>query len=68
MKDRNVEALLKPLLDLEALGRADVLEIDAAEGSADQLASSDDLLDVFAVDLDVEDVDVREALEENGAH
>ena len=46
-------------------GRADVLEVDAAEGRRDQLAEADHLLRVDRVDLDVEDVDVGEALEED---
>ena len=65
VEDRDVEALDQPLLDLEALGRADVLEVDAAEGRRDQLAGADDLVGVRARDLDVEDVDVGEALEQD---
>ena len=62
----DVERLDQPALDLEALRRPDVLEVDASEGRRDQLDGADDLVDVLAVDLDVEDVDVGEALEQHG--
>ena len=65
VEDGDVEGLLEALFDLEALGRADVLEVDAAEGGRDHLAEADDLLRILGVDLDVEDVDVCEALEED---
>ncbi len=65
VEDRDVEGLDEARLDLEALGRPDVLEVDAAEGRRDQLAELDDLFGVVARDLDVEDVDVGEALEED---
>ena len=35
MEDRDVHQLAQPLLDDEAVGRLDVLEIDAAEGRAE---------------------------------
>ena len=65
VEDGDVEGFLELLFDLEAFRSADVLEVDAAEGRRDHLAEADDLLRVLAVDLDVEHVDVREALEEN---
>ena len=65
VEDGDVEALDQAPLDLEALGRADVLEVDPAEGRRDQLDHAHDLVHVLAVDLDVEDVDVGEALEED---
>jgi hypothetical protein len=65
VEDRDVAALLEAFLDLETLGRSDVLEIDAAEGRREELAETDDLFRVFAVDLDVEDIDVGKALEEH---
>ncbi len=65
VEDRDVTALLEAFFDLEALGRADVLEVDAAEGRREKLAKADDLLGVLAVDLDVEDVDVGKTLEED---
>jgi hypothetical protein len=41
---------LQPLLDVEALGRGDVLEVDAAEGRLEQLHATDELLGVARVD------------------
>ena len=56
---------LRRLLDVEALGRLDVLEVDAAEGRLERLDDPDDLVGVVRVQLDVEHVDVGEALEED---
>jgi hypothetical protein len=57
--------LLQLGLDAEALGALDVLQIDAAERDADVLDHRDDLVGVFGGDLDVDGVDVAEALEEH---
>jgi hypothetical protein len=64
VEDGDTHLLLEPRLDVEALGTLDVLEVDAAER---RLEALDDLAEhrgVLLVDLDVEDVDVRELLEE----
>ena len=53
------------LLDLEALRRADVLQVDAAHGRLQELAEAHDLIRILGVDLDVEDVDPGELLEED---
>ena len=47
VEDRDVEAGLQALLDLEAAGRADVLEVDAAERGGDRLDGRDDLVRVL---------------------
>jgi hypothetical protein len=60
-----VEQLLQLGLDAEALGALDVLEVDAAEGDADVLDDGDDLVGIGGRDLDVDGVDVGEALEEH---
>ena len=57
-------ALAQPGLDLEALGRLDVLEIDAAEGGLERGDGLDQLVRVGLVDLDVEHVDPGELLEQ----
>ena len=44
VEDRDVEQLLEPLLDLEALRRGDVLEVDAAEHRRDAHDGLDDLV------------------------
>ncbi|MPL61035.1 hypothetical protein SDC9_06602 [bioreactor metagenome] len=65
MEHRNVHDLLQPLLDDEALGRLDVLEVDAAEGRAHQAHRLDDLVRVLGIKLDVDGVDVGKALEQH---
>ena len=65
VEDRDVHGLLQFLLDVETLGRLDVLQVDAAEGRLEQLAGLDDLVRIFRVELDVEDVDVGKAFEED---
>jgi hypothetical protein len=66
VEHRDVEQLLQLGLDAEALGALDVLEIDAAEGDADVLDHRDDLVGILGADLDVDAVDVAEALEQDG--
>ena len=56
---------LELLLDVEALGRLDVLEVDAAERGLEPGDALDELVGVLFVDLDVEHVDVGEPLEED---
>ena len=65
VEDGDVQALGEPGLDLEALGCPDVLEVDTPETRRDELTDPHHVVRVFARDLDVEDVDVREALEED---
>jgi hypothetical protein len=65
VEDRDLHARLERLLDDEALGGLDVLEVDAAEGGLEAGDGLDELLGVALVDLDVEHVDVRELLEEH---
>jgi hypothetical protein len=65
VEHRDVEQLLQLGLDAEALGALDVLEVDAAEGDADVLDDGDDLVGIGGRDLDVDGVDVGEALEEH---
>ena len=65
-KIRNAHALAQFLLDHEALGRLDVLQIDGAEGGFQAGAEFDQFMGIQLVDLDVEDVDPGEFLEEHG--
>ena len=65
VEDRNAHAGLRLLLDLEAFGALDVLEIDAAEGRLQRDDDVDQLVDVGLVDLDVEHVDAGELLEQD---
>ncbi len=66
MEDRNIHDLAQALLDDEAFWRLDVLEVDAAEGGPQEAHAVDHLVDILALDLEVDGVDVREALEEDG--
>ena len=65
VEHRNVHPLLQRLLDDEAVGRGDVLEVDAAEARLEQLDALDEALAIFGVDLDVDRIDVGEALEQH---
>ena len=65
MEDRDVHQLAQALLDDEALRRLDVLEVDAAPAFAEQLHAIDDLVRILGVDLEVDGVDVGEALEQH---
>ena len=64
VEDRNVTDLLQALLDLEAAGRADVLEVDAAERAGDEIDGADQLLGVFGADAEREGVHIGKFLEE----
>ena len=66
VEDRDVHQFAQALLDDEAVRRLDVLEIDAAEGGAEEFDAVDELVDVLGVDLEVDGIDVGEALEEDG--
>ena len=54
------------LLDVEAGRRADVLEVDAAEGRLEGGDDVDQAIDVLLGDLEIEHVDVGELLEQAG--
>ena len=66
VEDRDVHQLAQALLDDEAFRRLDVLEVDAAEGRPEIAHAVDELVDVLGVDLEVDAVDVGEALEQHG--
>ena len=53
------------LLDVEAIGGADILEVDPAHCGLEQLAEADHVVGGLRADLEVEHVDVGERLEEN---
>ena len=65
VEDGDVHGLAQLLLDDEAAGRLDVLEVDAAEGRPEQAHAVDELVDLLGVDLEVDRVDVGEALEQD---
>ena len=65
VEDRDVEALLEPLLDLEAAGRGDVLEVDPAEARCQPHDGLDDLVDVGRRQADRDRVHAAELLEQH---
>ena len=65
MEHRDVHQFAQALLDDEALRRLDVLQIDAAEGRAEEAHAVDELVRVLGADLEVDGVDVGEALEQD---
>ena len=65
VEDRNFHPRLQAILDLEALGPLDVLEVDAAEGRLERGHGLDNTIDGIGGDLDVEHIDTGELLEQN---
>ena len=65
VEHRDVHGLAQAFLDDEALRRLDVLEVDAREALAEEAYAIDELIDVVGVDLEVDGVDVGEALEQD---
>jgi hypothetical protein len=65
VEHRDLHPLAALALDLEAFGRLDVLEIDAAEGGLQRHDDVDELVRVALVELDVEAVEAREFLEQD---
>jgi hypothetical protein len=65
VEDGDVHALAQRVLDREARGCADVLEVDAAEGGLHRRDRLDERVGVVEVELDVEHVDVGEPLEQH---
>ena len=62
---RNFHAFAKRLLDLEALGRLDVFEVDAAEARLHQRYRFNNRIGIFGRQLDIDRIDIGEALEEH---
>ena len=65
MEDGDVHQLAQALLDDEAFRRLDVLEIDAAEGRAEIAHGLDELVGVLGIDLEIDRIDIGEALEQD---
>ena len=64
VENRNFHALPQCALDVEALRRLDVLEVDPAEGWLEAGNDLHDFVRITLVDLDVEYVDAGEFLKE----
>ena len=65
VEHRDVEQLLQALLDDEALRRLDVFEIDPAPALPEIADRIDELVRILGVHLEVDRVDVGEALEQH---
>jgi hypothetical protein len=65
VEHRNVHDLAQALLDDETVGRLDVLEIDAAEARPQKPHAVDELIDILGVHLQIDGIDVSEALEQH---
>ena len=64
MKDRNIAGALQFALDKETFGRLDVFQVDTAKGGRNHLDKAHDLVGVFAIDLNVKDINIGKALKE----
>src|SRR5439155_6576723 len=65
MENGNAQSVPELPLDIEAIGRADVLKVDPTDGRLEELAEPDHILRVLRAHLEVEHVDVGERLEED---
>ena len=63
---RDVHPLAQGLLDDEAVRSRDILEVDPAEARLEQFDAVDEALRVLGFHLDVDRIDVGEALEKHG--
>ena len=66
VEDGDLHLFAQRPLDHEAVRGSDVFQIDRAEGRFERSHDGDELFGVDFIHLDVEDIDVREALEEHG--
>ena len=63
MENRNAHLRAQLLFDVEAVRRPYILQIDPAESGLQAFDRTDEFIRVGRVDLDIEDIDVGEALE-----
>jgi hypothetical protein len=65
VKHGDIHDLFEPLLDVEALGRLDVFQVDPAEGGFHIFDRLDDLVRIVRVELDIEHVDIGKPFKED---
>src|SRR5208337_2174510 len=65
VENRDFHRLLEGFLDVEALRRFDVFQVDAAEGGLKQLAGFDNLVGIVSIQFDVEYIDTGKSLEQD---
>jgi len=64
--DRNIAEFFQLALDLEALWRLDIFEVDSPEGGRERLDHRHEFVFVLLLDTQIDSVDVRKLLEEHG--
>ena len=65
VKNRDRHGLAQGLLNVETFGRLDVFQVDSAERGFKKLAEADDVVGVFGIHLQVKNIDIGEALEQD---
>ena len=65
VEDGDVALGLQLLLDLEAPGRRDILQVDAAEGSGEQIYGVDELVHILGLDAQRDGIHAAEGLEQH---
>jgi hypothetical protein len=65
VKNRNPHSAPQLLLNLEAFGSFNILQVDSAESGFEELACPDNLLRVLAPQFNIEHVDIGKALEQD---
>jgi hypothetical protein len=64
VEDRNVHALAQFLLNVEALGRFDVFEVDAAKGGLHRRDDVNQFVGIVFVEFNVKHIDARKLFEQ----
>ncbi|MNS58553.1 hypothetical protein D3C72_914750 [compost metagenome] len=65
MENGNIHQFAQAAFDDETFRRLDVFQINAAEGGAEVTHAIDELIGVFGVDLEIDGIDIGEALEQH---
>src|SRR5690606_32276965 len=65
MEYRNIALLDQRTLDLEALRRLDIFEVDTNKGAGNELRGINERLRTFRLDFDIENVDTGETIEQH---
>ena len=65
MEDRNIHALAQLLLNVEALRRCDIFEVDTAEGRLQRCNDVDKFVRVKLIDFNIEYIDTGEFFKQN---
>ena len=66
VENRDIHDFAQALFDDETFGRLDVFEVDAAEGLAQVTDTVDEFIHILGIDLDIDAVNIGEALEQHG--